>query len=37
MLDSLRYFFKSENGGLKIIKGIETVIKGVKENSMYVL
>ena len=37
MLDILRYFFKSENGGLKIIKGIEIVMKGVKENGMYVL
>ena len=37
MLDSLGYFFKSESGGLEIRKGTEIVMKGVKENGLYVL
>ncbi|KAH9763605.1 hypothetical protein KPL70_001228 [Citrus sinensis] len=37
MLDSMRYCFKYENGGLKIIKGTEMIMKGVKKNGLYVL
>ncbi|KAH9651061.1 hypothetical protein KPL70_026606 [Citrus sinensis] len=37
MLDSLGYFFKSRIGGLEIRKGTEIVMKGVKENGLYVL
>ncbi|KAH9736371.1 hypothetical protein KPL71_018077 [Citrus sinensis] len=37
MLDSLGYFFKSRSGGLEIRKGTEIVMKGVKENGLYVL
>lgn len=37
MLNSLGYFFQPENSGLKIMKGIEIVIKGVKENCLYIL
>ncbi|KAH9681558.1 CCHC-type domain-containing protein [Citrus sinensis] len=37
MLDSLGYFFKSRSGGLEIRKGIEIVMKRVKENGLYVL
>lgn len=37
LLDGLGYFFRSKNGGLKIIKRIEVVIKGVKKHDLYVL
>ena len=37
MLDSLGYFFQFENSGLKIMKWTEIVIKGVKENCLYIL
>ena len=37
ILDSLRYFFKLESGGLEIRKGTEIVMKGVKKNGLYVL
>ncbi|KAH9744862.1 hypothetical protein KPL70_003863 [Citrus sinensis] len=37
MLDSLGYFFKSRTGGLEIRKGTKIVMKGVKENGLYVL
>lgn len=34
MLDGLGYFFKSDNGGLRIMKGTELVMKGVKNNGL---
>ncbi|KAH9762289.1 hypothetical protein KPL70_000762 [Citrus sinensis] len=37
MLDGMGYHFKSENSGLKIMKGTEMVMKGVKKNGLYVL
>ncbi|KAH9699128.1 hypothetical protein KPL71_024224 [Citrus sinensis] len=37
MLDSMRYSFKSENGGLKIMNGTEMIMRGVKKNGLYVL
>ncbi|KAH9668944.1 hypothetical protein KPL70_021590 [Citrus sinensis] len=37
MLDSLGYFFKSRSGGLEIRNGTKIVMKGVKENGLYVL
>lgn len=37
MLDCLGYFFMSKNGSLRIIKGNEMVMKGVKKNCLYVL
>ena len=37
MLDSMGYSFKYENGGLKIMKGTEMIIKGVNKNGLYVL
>ncbi|KAK9185556.1 hypothetical protein WN943_025912 [Citrus x changshan-huyou] len=37
MLDGMGYSFKSENSGLKIMKGTEMVMKGVKKNGLYVL
>ncbi|KAH9680375.1 Integrase catalytic domain-containing protein [Citrus sinensis] len=37
MLDSMGYCFKSEYGGLKIMKGTEMIMKGVNKNGLYVL
>lgn len=37
MLDSSGYIFKSDHGGLKVMKNSSIVIKGVKKNRLYVL
>ncbi|KAH9801638.1 hypothetical protein KPL71_001098 [Citrus sinensis] len=37
MLDSSGYVFKSDHGGLKVMKNSSIVMKGVKNNGLYVL
>ncbi|KAH9752456.1 hypothetical protein KPL71_014688 [Citrus sinensis] len=37
MLDSSGYIFKSDYGGLKVMKNSSIVMKGVKNNGLYVL
>lgn len=37
MLDSLGYFFRSENDGLRIMEKSKMVMKNVKKNDFYML
>ncbi|KAH9681573.1 Integrase catalytic domain-containing protein [Citrus sinensis] len=37
MLDSSDYVFKSDHGGLKVMKNSSIIMKGVKNNGLYVL